>query len=61
MKYVLSALAIASVVGLGTATAEAAGIGDLAGPWQASLLWSNSGCGPASGLLNFTLDKNWCR
>jgi hypothetical protein len=58
MKYVLSALAIASVVGLGISKAEAAGVGDLAGPWQATLLWSNSGCGPASGLLNFTLDKN---
>ena len=31
-------------------------IRDLAGPWQAALLWSNSGCGPASGLVNFTLD-----
>jgi hypothetical protein len=58
MKYVLSALAIASVVGLGTSKAEAAGVGDLAGPWQATLLWSNSGCGPISGLLNFTLNKD---
>jgi hypothetical protein len=33
------------------------GIRDLAGPWQAALLWSNSGCGPASGLVNFTLDS----
>jgi hypothetical protein len=30
-------------------------IADLAGTWQAALLWSNSGCGPASGLLTFTL------
>ena len=32
-------------------------IRDLAGPWQATLLWSSSGCGPASGLINFTLDS----
>lgn len=35
---------------------DAIKIRDLAGPWQAALLWSNSGCGPASGLVNFTLD-----
>ena len=30
---------------------------DLAGPWQAALVFSNTGCGPASGLVNFTLDS----
>jgi hypothetical protein len=30
---------------------------DLAGSWQAALLWSGSGCGPMSGLVNFTLDS----
>ena len=33
-------------------------IADLAGTWQAALLWSNSGCGPASGLLTFTLPES---
>jgi hypothetical protein len=33
-------------------------VAHLAGPWQASLLWSGSGCGAMSGLLRFTLDKN---
>jgi hypothetical protein len=33
-------------------------IEDLAGPWQAALVYSNTGCGPASGLVNFTLDSN---
>lgn len=33
-------------------------IADLAGSWQAALLWSGSGCGPASGVLNFTLDTS---
>ena len=32
-------------------------VSDLKGSWQAALLWSNSGCGPMSGLLNFTLDS----
>lgn len=32
-------------------------IKDLAGPWQAALVYSNTGCGPASGLVNFTLDS----
>jgi hypothetical protein len=30
---------------------------NLAGPWQAALVYSNTGCGPASGLVNFTLDS----
>ena len=33
------------------------GVADLAGPWQATLLWSNSGCGPQTGLLNMNLDS----
>ena len=32
-------------------------ISDLAGSWQAALVFSNTGCGPASGLVNFTLDS----
>lgn len=37
---------------------DAIKIRDLAGPWQAALVYSNTGCGPASGLVNFTLDSN---
>ena len=33
------------------------GVARLAGPWQATLIWSGSGCGPMSGLVNFTLDS----
>jgi hypothetical protein len=32
-------------------------IPQLAGSWRASLIWSGSGCGPTSGLLDFTLDQ----
>jgi hypothetical protein len=32
-------------------------IANLQGPWQAALVYSNTGCGPASALLNFTLDN----
>src|SRR5574341_1303805 len=39
------------------AAQDAPGISRLAGPWQATLIWSGSGCGPMSGLVNFTLDK----
>lgn len=55
---VLALITIVSVVKLSRAAhdEEAIKVGDLAGPWQAALLWSNSGCGPASGLVNFTLD-----
>jgi len=35
-----------------------AGVARLAGSWQATLIWSGSGCGPMSGLLNFTLDSS---
>jgi hypothetical protein len=37
---------------------EPLSVAHLAGPWQAALIWSGSGCGPASGLVNFTLDSN---
>jgi hypothetical protein len=37
---------------------DALKIEDLAGSWQAALVYSNTGCGPASGLVNFTLDSN---
>ena len=36
---------------------EAHDIRKLAGPWQATLIWSGSGCGPMSGLVNFILDS----
>ena len=32
-------------------------ISQLAGKWQASLIWSGSGCGPMSGVVNFNLDS----
>lgn len=35
---------------------EGTKVRDLAGSWQAALVYSNTGCGPASGLVNFTLD-----
>jgi hypothetical protein len=55
---VLALATIVSVVKLSRADHEqdVVKVGDLAGSWQAALLWSNSGCGPASGLVNFTLD-----
>jgi hypothetical protein len=50
-------LAVPMVKGAGAAHAhDTVSVADLAGSWQAALLWSNSGCGPASGLVNFTLD-----
>jgi hypothetical protein len=33
-------------------------LADLSGSWQAALVFSNTGCGPASGLVNFTLDSS---
>ncbi len=41
-----------------SANAEDITIAQLKGSWQAALLWSSSGCGPASGLLNFTFGTN---
>ena len=37
---------------------SASDVARLAGPWQATLLWPGSGCGPMSGLVNFTLDHS---
>ena len=37
---------------------NASNVARLAGPWQATLIWTNSGCGSMTGLLNFTLDRN---
>ena len=59
---VLSALS-AALLAIGPAAslanaAENITIGELQGKWQATLLWSNSGCGPMSGLLNFTFGTN---
>ena len=53
---VLIALVFASLALSPTARAQSA-IAGLAGSWQATLLWSGSGCGPAAGLVNFTLDS----
>jgi hypothetical protein len=36
---------------------EPLSVAHLEGPWQAALVWSGSGCGAASGLVNFTLDS----
>jgi len=36
--------------------AQSLGVATLAGPWQATLLWSGSGCGAQSAVVNFTLD-----
>jgi hypothetical protein len=41
-----------------SANAEDITIAQLRGKWQAALLWSSSGCGPMSGLLNFTFGLN---
>ena len=61
-KGLLSALSAALLaIGLVAPSANAAEnitIGELQGKWQATLLWSNSGCGPMSGLLNFTFGTN---
>jgi hypothetical protein len=56
---VLSALALAAI-GPEAPSANAAGItiAQLKGSWQATLLWSGGGCGPSSGLLNFTFGLN---
>ena len=58
---VLSALSAALfLVGpvASSANAEDITIAQLRGKWQAALLWSSSGCGPMSGLLNFTFGLN---
>jgi hypothetical protein len=58
---VLSALSAALLVvghAVPSANAEDITIAQLKGKWQAALLWSNSGCGPMSGLLNFTFGLN---
>jgi hypothetical protein len=61
-KGLLSALSAALLaIGHTAPSANAAEnitIGELQGKWQATLLWSNSGCGPMSGLLNFTFGTN---
>jgi hypothetical protein len=41
-----------------SANAEDITIAQLKGKWQAALLWSSSGCGAMSGLLNFTFGTN---
>src|SRR5436190_24184915 len=54
-------LSLVTMVLVGAQTLQAAprpGVARLAGPWQAALVWSGSGCGPMAGVVNFTLDKN---
>jgi hypothetical protein len=58
-QSVLSAALL--VIGTEVTAANAAEditIAQLKGNWQAALLWSSSGCGAMSGLLNFTFGTN---
>jgi hypothetical protein len=58
---VLSALSAALLVigpAAPSANAENITVAQLQGKWQAALLWSSSGCGAMSGLLNFTFGTN---
>jgi hypothetical protein len=58
---VLSALSAALLVigpAASSANAEDITMAQLRGKWQAALLWSSSGCGAMSGLLNFTFGLN---
>lgn len=53
----LVALSLGTIAfGVGAQTPP--GVARLAGPWQAALVWSGSGCGPMSGVVNFTLDQS---
>ena len=63
--FLLLILALAGLALLPTARAQDIAISQpditisqLAGPWQAALIWSGSGCGPQTGLVNFTLDPS---
>jgi hypothetical protein len=56
--YLLSFVAVASIGAQTLQAAPKAGMSRLAGPWQATLVWSGSGCGPMAGVVNFNLDKN---
>jgi len=53
------ALSLVALTLAGAQTAQAAprDVARLAGPWQAALVWSGSGCGPMTGVVNFNLDK----
>jgi len=55
---VLSLVTIAFGIGAQTLRAAPPGVARLEGPWQAALVWSGSGCGPMSGVVNFTLDQS---
>jgi hypothetical protein len=54
------AFSIVTVLTVTTPSFATGNIGkaDLAGPWQATLILANSGCGPMSILVNFTLNAN---
>jgi hypothetical protein len=59
LPVALALVTIASVAVLRADNDEESGltIAKLKGPWQAAIVYSNTGCGPASGLVNFTLDS----
>ena len=52
---ILCLAAVVSTVKLSRATVGTITKSDLSGPWQASLILANSGCGPMSIRVNFTL------
>ena len=60
LRLIRGLSAVPLVIGLAATSANAGDItiAKLRGSWQATLLWSNSGCGPMSGLLNFTFGTN---
>jgi hypothetical protein len=55
MIIALCVVAMSTVIQVSKATGLISK-GDLEGPWQATLLLANSGCGPMSILVNFTLN-----
>lgn len=57
---VLVVLSLVTIIAMSTPSSATGNIGkaDLAGPWQVSLILANSGCGPMSILVNFTLNSN---
>jgi len=57
-RIIMIALCLVSMCSL-VKVSKATGViskADLEGPWQASVLLANSGCGPMSILVNFTLN-----
>src|SRR4051794_17080629 len=58
MALALAALALSPTVWAQSPQNQQSRIASLAGPWQATLIWSGSGCAEMTGLLNFTLDAS---